>query len=75
MFKRLLLAVALTASTLVISGTATGAAQASDASRCAPAQQVTQASGTARRCEWRGKCYWCYRNGRWERQYCKGGSN
>lgn len=72
MLKRLLLAVALAASTLLITGTTAGAAQASGASICAP-QHSALASSTAGRCEWRGKCYWCKQNGHWERQYCRGG--
>ncbi|WP_188189744.1 hypothetical protein [Nonomuraea sp. SYSU D8015] len=67
MLKRFLLAVALAASTLFVSGSIT-AAQA-DANACAPPQQ--SGSTTAQRCEWRGNCYWCYYDGDWHREYCR----
>jgi hypothetical protein len=69
MFKRLLLAATMGASTLLITGTVSGAAQASDASVCAPVQHAT--STMAQRCEWRGNCYYCWRDGHWERQRCR----
>ncbi|GAA4571671.1 hypothetical protein [Planotetraspora kaengkrachanensis] len=74
MLKRLLLAVAMAASTLIVTGTAT--AQASEPSVCAAAQRSAPAIDTARpapSCMWRGDCYMCYsyRGARWETQYCE----
>jgi len=82
MLKRLLFAVALAASTLLVTGTVTGTAQASAPSVCASAQHVPLASTMAGQppsdCKWRDDgCYYCYshRTGSWEQQYCEGGSN
>ncbi|MEQ4714866.1 hypothetical protein [Nonomuraea sp. B19D2] len=71
MLKRLLLGVALAASTLFVTGTVTGTAQASSPSICAPAHHRTT---TAQDCKWRDDgCYYCYsyRSATWERQYCR----
>jgi ABC-type iron transport system FetAB ATPase subunit len=74
MLKRLLLAVALAASTLLAIGTAigtaTGTAQASVASVCASGQP------NPGNCLWKGGCYTCYdpRSARWTVQYCDGDS-
>ncbi|MER6945232.1 hypothetical protein ABT294_14500 [Nonomuraea sp. NPDC000554] len=74
MLKRLLLTAALAASPLLVTGTISTPAQAAEASRCASAEQITLTpAGTARRCEWRRGCYYCYRNGHWNREYCRSG--
>ncbi|MEU0569162.1 hypothetical protein ABZ297_27815 [Nonomuraea sp. NPDC005983] len=74
MLKRLLLTAALAASTLLVTGSISTPAQAADASRCASAKQITLTPArTARRCEWRRGCYYCYRSGHWNREYCRGG--
>jgi hypothetical protein len=72
MLKRLLFAVALAASTLFVTGTVTGTAQASEPNVCSSAQSP------ASQCKWREDgCYYCYsyRTGSWEQQYCNGDSN
>ncbi|GAA3788102.1 hypothetical protein GCM10022226_03360 [Sphaerisporangium flaviroseum] len=73
MLKRLLFAVTLAASTLLVTGTA----QASGPTVCASAQHVTPHSTMASQCTWREDCYYCYsyRTGSWEQQYCNGGSD
>ncbi|MEV6868095.1 hypothetical protein AB0M44_44840 [Streptosporangium subroseum] len=71
MLKRLLFAVVLAASTLLITGTVTGTAQASTPNVCSSAQQPPG------QCVWRTDgCYYCYsyRTGSWEQQHCNGGS-
>ncbi|MEU9887050.1 hypothetical protein [Sphaerisporangium sp. NPDC051011] len=74
MLKRLLFAIALAASTLVVAGTVTGAAQASGPSACASARH---AQPNPNLCKWRDDgCYYCYdyRTARWDKQYCEGES-
>ena len=72
MLKRLLFAVVLAASTLLVTGTVTGTAQASAPNVCSSAQQPPG------QCVWRTDgCYYCYsyRTGSWEQQHCNGGSD
>ncbi|GAA4596371.1 hypothetical protein GCM10023194_68390 [Planotetraspora phitsanulokensis] len=76
MLKRLLFAVTLAASTLIVTGTAAGTAQASEPSVCASGQRTAPAIDTARPappCMWKGDCYMCYsyRGARWETQHCE----
>ncbi|WP_248962477.1 hypothetical protein [Sphaerisporangium perillae] len=77
MLKRLLFAVALAASTLLVTGTVTGTAQASEPSVCASARHVTTSPNPSL-CKWRDDgCYYCYsyRTARWDQQYCNGDSD
>ncbi|MER5320093.1 hypothetical protein [Streptosporangium roseum] len=77
MLKRLLFAVALAASTLLVTGSVTGTAQASTPGACASAQHATLTSLNPNLCKWRDDgCYYCYdyRTARWDQQYCNGGS-
>ncbi|MET8337516.1 hypothetical protein ABZV14_30355 [Streptosporangium canum] len=78
MLKRLLFAVALAASTLILTGTVTGTAQAAGPGTCASAQHGTLTSSNPNLCKWRDDgCYYCYdyRTARWDQQYCNGGSD
>lgn len=71
MFKRLLFAVALAASTLLVTGNVIGTAQASEPRACSSAQPPPG------QCKWREDgCYYCYsyRTGSWEQQHCNGDS-
>jgi hypothetical protein len=69
MLKRLLIAVVLAASTLLVTGTVTGTAQASEQNVCSSAQPP---SGQCKMRE--DGCYYCYsyRTGSWEQQHCDG---
>ena len=74
MLKRLLFAVALAASTLIVTGTVTGTAQASSPGVCGSSRHVAPNPDL---CKWRDDgCYYCYdyRTARWDQQYCDGGS-
>ncbi|WP_433248374.1 hypothetical protein ACQPYK_00410 [Streptosporangium sp. CA-135522] len=76
MLKRLLFAVTLAASTLLVTGTVTGTAQASGSGVCKSAHHGTPISNP-NLCKWRDDgCYYCYdyRTARWDQQYCNGGS-
>ncbi|RCG28959.1 hypothetical protein DQ384_21585 [Sphaerisporangium album] len=71
MLKRSLFAVALAASTLLVTGTVTGTGHASAPSVCSSAQPNPGL------CKWRDDgCYYCYsyKTATWEQQYCNGGS-
>ncbi|WP_405142484.1 hypothetical protein OG589_34720 [Sphaerisporangium sp. NBC_01403] len=72
MLKRLLFAVVLAASTLLVTGTVTGTAQASVPNICSSAQPNPGL------CKWREDgCYYCYsyKTATWEQQYCNGGGS
>ena len=68
MLKRSLIAVALAASALSVSGTA----QASAPSAGVSARNTIPSYAEASQCLWRDGCYKCYnyRTGSWEVQYC-----
>ncbi|MFC4014985.1 hypothetical protein ACFOY2_47770 [Nonomuraea purpurea] len=77
MLKRLLVAGAMAASTLVISSPITSQpANATTDSPCtAIAQTAVTTSGAAAKCRWqqrKGKyCKYCYRQGQWRQESCK----
>ncbi|MBP2706470.1 hypothetical protein JOL79_21915 [Microbispora sp. RL4-1S] len=83
MLKRLLSAVVLAASTLVltgaftgvVTGTANASVNASIPAACGSARHGAVPSSDGQ-CVWRGDCYYCYsyRTARWDQQYCEGGS-
>ncbi|MFD8531573.1 hypothetical protein ACFV0L_29560 [Streptosporangium canum] len=78
MLRRLLFAVALAASTLIVTGAVTGAAQAAGPDACASARHGTLTASNPNLCKWRDDgCYYCYdhRTARWDQQYCDGGSD
>lgn len=77
MLKRLLVAAAVAASTLVISSSiTTQPADATDAP-CLAAEQTTATGHTAaaKKCRWKEKydmwCKFCYKYGKWRLSYCK----
>ncbi|MFI6785907.1 hypothetical protein ACIBG4_01150 [Nonomuraea sp. NPDC050383] len=77
MLKRLIITAALAGSTLVVGGAANAQA-ASAAPKCAtPMSQHVTTAGSANRCRWRSwngrRCWFCWHNGAWELQWCRGG--
>ncbi|GAA0360980.1 hypothetical protein GCM10009530_07970 [Microbispora corallina] len=73
MLKRLLLTVALAASSLLVGGTMAATAHASGPGGSAPRHALTPAAD----CVQRGDCTYCYsyRTARWDLQSCGGDSS
>ncbi|MFI7707345.1 hypothetical protein [Nonomuraea sp. NPDC049480] len=70
MFKRLLIAAALAASTLVVSGSITQPATAGTGAPCVTTAGPSVLSQSAR-CRWRHGCKYCKKHGEWRRVWCK----
>ncbi|MDP4503547.1 hypothetical protein [Nonomuraea turcica] len=75
MLKRLLVATAVAASTLVISGPITTQAASAAGTLCTTVEQRAVPAPAAVKCRWKeryGKwCKFCYKYGGWRLSYCK----
>ncbi|MET8869409.1 hypothetical protein ABZW11_41315 [Nonomuraea sp. NPDC004580] len=74
MVKRLLIAMAVASSALVISSPVTAQAATGTDAACTAAEQSAAPGNAAARCRWKTVygdwCKQCYKHGKWRTEYC-----